>query len=62
MVEGSTPTLLSEEFALIGMIPLVVIGCSSFSGFSGYSGSLNVPIDASVIISFGKHEKLENPE
>lgn len=54
--------LLSEEFALIGMIPLVVIGCSSFSGFSGYSGSLNVPIDASVIISFGKHEKLENPE
>ena len=33
-------------FALVGMIPLEVTGCSRFSGFSGFS---NVPIDASVI-------------
>ena len=41
------------------MIPLVVIGCSSFKGFSGCSGSPNVPIDVSVISSF---EKRENPK
>ena len=38
------------------MIPLVI------KGYSGFSGSSNVLIDAGVIISFGKPEKLENPE
>ena len=35
------------------MIPLVI---------KGYSGSSNVPIDADVIISFGKPEKPLSPE
>ena len=44
------------------MIPLVVIGCSSFKGFSGCSGSPNVPIDVSVISSFEKRENPKEPE
>ena len=30
--------------------------------FISYTGSLNVLIDAGVIISFREHEKIENPE
>ena len=41
------------------MIPLVVTGCT---GFSGFSGSPNVSIDASVISSFEKREKPQYPE
>ncbi len=43
---------LSLGFALVGMIPLVMTGCSSFEGPSGCSGPSNVPIDASVISIF----------
>ena len=41
------------------MIPIEV---TSYSGFSSYSGSSNVPINTSVIISFRRPEKLESPE
>ena len=44
------------------MIPLVIKGYSGFSSCGGCSGSSNVPIDASVIISFVEPKKLENPE
>ena len=44
------------------MMPLVIKGYSGFSSCSGCTGSSHVPIDAGVIISFGKPEKPLSPE